>query len=73
MKKIVLSVEGLDNVSRYWPTFGIREIKIEIDLHNMGVKARNKNHSKVVVKQSFDQLIPTHPIRQQLLKPINVD
>ena len=33
------------------PSFSIGEIKFEIDLNKIGIKARNKNHWKVVVKQ----------------------
>ena len=33
------------------PSFSIREIKSEIAIHNIGVKARNKKHWKVVVNQ----------------------
>ena len=33
------------------PQFGIKELITNVDLHNIGVKARNRNHWKNVVKQ----------------------
>ena len=39
-------------------SFGIREIKSEIDHHNNGVKARNKYYWNVVVKQVVQASYP---------------
>ena len=47
------------------PSFSIREIKSEIDLHNIGIKARNKKHWKVVVKQVVQTAYSNTSIRQQ--------
>ena len=42
------------------PSSRIGEIKSKIDLRNIGIKARNKKHWKVVIKQVSKQLIPIH-------------
>ena len=43
----------------------IRKINNKIDLRNIGVKARNKNHLKVVVKQVVQAAYSNISIRQQ--------
>ena len=47
------------------PSLSIREIESEIDLHNIGIKARNKKHWKVVVKQVVQAAYSDTSIRQQ--------
>ena len=46
-------------------SFSIREIESEIDLHNIGIKARSKKHWKVVVKQVVQAAYSNTSIRQQ--------
>ena len=46
-------------------SFSIGETKSEIDHHNIGIKARNKNHWKVVVKQVVQAAYSNTSIRQQ--------
>ena len=45
------------------PSFSIGEIKSETDLHNIGLKARNKNHWKFIVKQVFQAAYSNRSIR----------
>ena len=47
------------------PSFSIREIKSEIDLHKIGIKARNKKHWKVIVKQVVQAAYSNTSIHQQ--------
>ena len=49
----------------------IREIKSETDLHNIGIKARNKKHWKVVVKQVVQAAYSNTSIRQQQWKVVH--
>ena len=47
------------------PSFSIGKMKSEIDLHNIGIKARNENHWKVVVKKVVQAVYSNTSIRQQ--------
>ena len=53
------------------PSFSIGEIKSQIDLHSIGIKARNKNHWKVVVKQVVQAACFNASIRQQQHKVVH--
>ena len=53
------------------PSFGFREIKSESDLHNTGVKAKNKKHWKVVVKEVVQAAYSNTSIHQQQLKTVD--
>ena len=53
------------------PSFSIREIKSEIDLHKIGIKARNKKHWKVTVKQVVQAAYSNTSIHQQQWKVVH--
>ena len=53
------------------PSFSIREIKSEIDLHKIGIKATNKKHRKVVVKQVVQAAYSNTSIHQQQRKVVH--